>query len=482
MFEKEKDPEAIKENIFHKPIDYEKLNRLSDDFKKHFTPQQELSVEHAFWLRMPNPTSKPSDASPIKTEAPKELLKVSLVNESLKKLKFHLARFDNVVKIKTTPDARTEGEWGFEHTKAVFKRIERYSISKILKDIFNSSVDKQCLEIAKKELLLENDRLLQQIMSQDVLLTVMNSMSSIGEYVNVDRKRNKSCDKCSNLEAELLKSQNADNDLLKNFFENNDLKAQLEDKDNTIFKLKDIIKSIREKSKEENVKLRLWRNRRQKNVEPYNSVAKLISNGYLRKGRKTKPKQQNRTRNGKDCERQSQIEAEKYRFPNTYDIMKTKRKLVPKSTAVSNSSRTGQGNVVVRDPCDSIDGLGPGVSPKRQCVRQSDLAPRCDQGLHLCDNIDGLGSSFSPKRQCVHQSDSAPLGDQALHLCDNIDGVGPSVSPKRQCIRQSNSAPRCDQGLQLSGVPITISVEYVVQLNPTLDKEATKCLDINFLF
>ncbi|GJX78385.1 hypothetical protein Tco_0325196 [Tanacetum coccineum] len=33
--------------------------------------------------------------------------------------------------------------------------------------------------------------------------------------------------------------------------------------------------------------------------------------GYLRKGRKTKPKRQNRTRNGKDCERQSQIEAEK---------------------------------------------------------------------------------------------------------------------------------------------------------------------------
>ncbi|GJV11871.1 retrovirus-related pol polyprotein from transposon TNT 1-94 [Tanacetum coccineum] len=34
-------------------------------------------------------------------------------------------------------------------------------------------------------------------------------------------------------------------------------------------------------------------------------------NGYLRKGRKTKPKRQNRTRNGKDCERQSQTEAKK---------------------------------------------------------------------------------------------------------------------------------------------------------------------------
>ncbi|GJY15566.1 hypothetical protein Tco_0385988 [Tanacetum coccineum] len=100
---------------------------------------------------MSNPTSKPSNASLVKIEAPKELPKVSLVNESLKKLKFYLARFDNVVKIRTTPDARTE----------------------------------------------------------DVLLTVMNSMSLIGESVNMDRKRNESCDKCSNLKVELLKSQNA---------------------------------------------------------------------------------------------------------------------------------------------------------------------------------------------------------------------------------------------------------------------------------
>ncbi|GKA33749.1 ribonuclease H-like domain-containing protein [Tanacetum coccineum] len=140
---------------------------LTDDFGKHFTPQQELSVE-----------------------APKELPKISLVNESLKKLKFHLAKFDNVVKIRTTPNAHTEGEWGFEHTKYVFNN-EIIPFLKSLKDIFNvfdrdllneimevktifdqidavvqqSSVDKQCLEIAKKELLLENDRLLQQIMS-----------------------------------------------------------------------------------------------------------------------------------------------------------------------------------------------------------------------------------------------------------------------------------------------------------------------------
>ncbi|GJQ96146.1 hypothetical protein Tco_0007285 [Tanacetum coccineum] len=38
MSEKEKDPEDIKQNISHKPIVYEKLNRLSDDFRKRFTP------------------------------------------------------------------------------------------------------------------------------------------------------------------------------------------------------------------------------------------------------------------------------------------------------------------------------------------------------------------------------------------------------------------------------------------------------------
>ncbi|GJX09927.1 hypothetical protein Tco_0199786 [Tanacetum coccineum] len=339
MSEKEKDPEAIKQNISHKPIDYEKLNRLSEDFGKRFTPQQELSAEQAFWLRISNPTIESSNIPPVKVEVPSELPKVSLVNASLKKLKFHLAQFDSVVKKRTTPDARTEGEWGFEHTKAVFNN-EIIPFLKSLKDIFNvfdkdllneimevqtvfnqmdaavqqSSVDKQCLEIAKKELLLENDRLLQQIMSQDVLLTMMNSMSLNGESVNMERKRNESCDKCFNLDAELLKSQNAHNDLLKSysqlekhcislelsiqlnqeifqkdescdnqnaleileFFKNNDLKAQLQDKDTTICKLKEIIKSMREKSKEENVNYD-YCEIETKNVELENSVAKLLS-------------------------------------------------------------------------------------------------------------------------------------------------------------------------------------------------------------
>nr|GEU35894.1 hypothetical protein [Tanacetum cinerariifolium] len=78
-----------------------------------------------------------------------------------------------------------------------------------------SLVEKQHLEIAKKKLLLEIDRLLQQIMSQDILLTMMNSTIFNDESVNMEIMRNESCDKCLNLDVELLKSQNMNTDLLK---------------------------------------------------------------------------------------------------------------------------------------------------------------------------------------------------------------------------------------------------------------------------
>ncbi|GJR24766.1 hypothetical protein Tco_0973293 [Tanacetum coccineum] len=72
----------------------------------------------------------------ILDEAPRELPKVSLVNTSLKKLKYHLGKFDTVVKKRITPDAIIEGEWGFKHTKAVFIN-EIIPFLKTLKDIFN---------------------------------------------------------------------------------------------------------------------------------------------------------------------------------------------------------------------------------------------------------------------------------------------------------------------------------------------------------
>nr|GFA48970.1 hypothetical protein [Tanacetum cinerariifolium] len=110
MFEEVKDLEAIKQNISHKPIDYVKLNQLSKDFGKCFVPQQELYAEQAFWFHMSNSTTKSFDASHVKVEVPIKLPKVIMVNASLKKLKFYLTKCDSVVKLRTVPDAFTEGK------------------------------------------------------------------------------------------------------------------------------------------------------------------------------------------------------------------------------------------------------------------------------------------------------------------------------------------------------------------------------------
>nr|GFA59518.1 pyruvate, phosphate dikinase regulatory protein, chloroplastic [Tanacetum cinerariifolium] len=88
----------------------------------------ELSVEQAFWSQYSVQTDEPNlFASATIVEVPKELPKVSmelpkviLVNSCLKKLKFHLASFDMVVKERTAATAITKGTWGFEHTKACF--------------------------------------------------------------------------------------------------------------------------------------------------------------------------------------------------------------------------------------------------------------------------------------------------------------------------------------------------------------------------
>nr|GEY53149.1 hypothetical protein [Tanacetum cinerariifolium] len=60
-----------------------------------------------------------------------------MVNSCLKKLKYHLASFDIVVKERTTTTAITEGTWGFEHTKACF-RDDIIPFVKNLKELFTS--------------------------------------------------------------------------------------------------------------------------------------------------------------------------------------------------------------------------------------------------------------------------------------------------------------------------------------------------------
>nr|GEX62831.1 hypothetical protein [Tanacetum cinerariifolium] len=97
-----------------------------------------LSAEQVFWsYNFVNSEEPNLSTRPTQVEVPKELPKVIMVNSSLKKLKYYLARFDMVVKERTTATAITEGTRGFKHKKACF-RDEIIPFVKALKDLFNS--------------------------------------------------------------------------------------------------------------------------------------------------------------------------------------------------------------------------------------------------------------------------------------------------------------------------------------------------------
>nr|GFC79286.1 hypothetical protein [Tanacetum cinerariifolium] len=142
MIEKQNAPQMIEKKVITKPIDYATLNQLSIDFNTRFVPQTESYAEQAFWSQYSVQTDEPNLFGTTIVEVPKELPKVSMVNSSLKKLKFHLASFDMVVKERTTATAITEGTWGFEHTKACF-RDDIIPFVKNLNELFTSFY--QCL-------------------------------------------------------------------------------------------------------------------------------------------------------------------------------------------------------------------------------------------------------------------------------------------------------------------------------------------------
>nr|GEY39118.1 integrase, catalytic region, zinc finger, CCHC-type, peptidase aspartic, catalytic [Tanacetum cinerariifolium] len=152
------------------------------------------------------PNSKNSEEPNLSTRptivgVPKELPKVNMVNSSLKKLKFHLVSFDVVVKERTTATAITKGTWGFEHIKACF-RDEIIPFVKALKDLFNSfdqflineltevqnvfnqmkqAVEQHRVETNRfqdkmKEVLNENERLLEQAISKDIVNIVEKAL------------------------------------------------------------------------------------------------------------------------------------------------------------------------------------------------------------------------------------------------------------------------------------------------------------------
>ncbi|GKB51074.1 retrovirus-related pol polyprotein from transposon TNT 1-94 [Tanacetum coccineum] len=209
---------------------------------------------------------------PTIVEVPKELPKVSMVNTSLNKLKYHLAGFDVVVKERTTPTAITEGSWGFEHTKACF-RDEIIPFVKALKDLFNTfnqylvdelsevqnvfhqmeqaveqhRLESKTFEVKMNQVLNENERLFKQVLSKNIVNSSVNIAS-----VNVHE-----CEKCLKLETELLKRKDfVEKDIYDKLFKSFTT-PQSQEKDTVIKKLKERIKALSGKKNEDKIKQEL---------------------------------------------------------------------------------------------------------------------------------------------------------------------------------------------------------------------------------
>nr|GEU44525.1 hypothetical protein [Tanacetum cinerariifolium] len=147
------------------------FDNLAEDFKTHFVPQTELSAEQAFWSRYSVQPEEPNlSASTTIVEVPKELPKVSLE---------FFNSFDQFL-----IDELSE-------VQQVFKQMEQI--------VEQHCVEKNKFQDKMENILKDNDRLLTQALSVDIVNIVVH------DHVNSACINVNACGHCVTIESELPK-------------------------------------------------------------------------------------------------------------------------------------------------------------------------------------------------------------------------------------------------------------------------------------
>ncbi|GKA60003.1 hypothetical protein Tco_0759316, partial [Tanacetum coccineum] len=160
-------------------------------------------------------------------------------------MRCHLNNFEKVIKVRTNVTGQNEGTWGvggFEHIQGAFekdvipffKSLKEYfgtfdqdlfkEINK-MKAVFNQMetevdqcyVDRTYFEIENKGLLIENERLLEQIVFQDIMCSAMHAdletkcilhaNDDLVKYADIEKSFIDEYSRCLELEAELSKKK-----------------------------------------------------------------------------------------------------------------------------------------------------------------------------------------------------------------------------------------------------------------------------------
>nr|GEV35486.1 hypothetical protein [Tanacetum cinerariifolium] len=113
--------------------------------KESLEQKTELSAEQAFWSWYSVQSEEPNlSSSTTIVEVPKELPKVGMVNSSLKKLKFHLASFDMIVKERTTATTITKGTKVRLSLNKKKRVVDTKAISSVINSKSNVNSDLKC--------------------------------------------------------------------------------------------------------------------------------------------------------------------------------------------------------------------------------------------------------------------------------------------------------------------------------------------------
>nr|GEX58893.1 hypothetical protein [Tanacetum cinerariifolium] len=177
------------------PIDYATVNRLSEHFMKHFVPQKQLFTEQAFWL--PISEIPPVQPEPVLKEISHELPTINLVKDSFNKMRSHVNDFENVVTVYTKVTGQNEERKTFKiKEKELIIKNDRLLENIICQDVMSvvmhaNVVSKNVLpannNLEAKLLKMENDRLFELFIFQDLVHIGMNSLAEIVDYQNMEK-------------------------------------------------------------------------------------------------------------------------------------------------------------------------------------------------------------------------------------------------------------------------------------------------------
>ncbi|GKB48346.1 hypothetical protein Tco_0899099 [Tanacetum coccineum] len=242
MNDKMKDPECVTHKVKIAPPDYSKENYLAT-----FTPQKQLTPKQIFWsqdlikmkeeaLKKQTTASRPIKALtvyPPNTPAmlvPRVLPTKSQVKINIFALLQLFSEFEKTCKKRITLIGLTEGERGFQQTKECyltevipfFKTLKEHfeGIQKALtkeikeiKDIFEeleAKVDQNVVnrkhdEIERKNLLIANDNLIVDCLSEEVFYIATTSELIVSRFTEMHEAHTIVLTRCLKLETELSK-------------------------------------------------------------------------------------------------------------------------------------------------------------------------------------------------------------------------------------------------------------------------------------